>query len=115
MQRTLLRQLFRRLMDAYLRVYGDAASRGHRQPTLVLVVGPHDPSLSPSGILPRAPLPADLLGDTPTWLHLASNPVRLKVYTRELVIFRFDYSRQLLRHCIHLPQTSTSSEVGFFS
>ncbi|VDM01972.1 unnamed protein product [Schistocephalus solidus] len=115
---SVLKKLFRRLGEAYLRAYDDLARQGVRQPKLILVVGPNDPSLGPRGILPRPALPEDLFEEVPgydrkangrtrlpTWLHLASNPVRLRLYTREIVVFRYDYSRQLLRHCVHLPGT----------
>lgn len=121
----LLKALFRRLCEAYLRAFRD--NPDSLQPKLILVLGPNDPSLGPRGVLPRAPLPANLFEEVPNverngeygefilphWLHLASNPVRLRLYTREVVVFRYDYSHQLLRHCIHLStSTANNSEVS---
>ncbi|VDL36168.1 unnamed protein product [Hymenolepis diminuta] len=110
-QCALLKQLFKRLLDTFLRVYGDSGARGHCQPKLILVPGPHDPCIGPTGIYPRPPLPLDLFGITapqqrcPEWLWLASNPCRIRLFTREVVVFRYDYAKHLLRHCIHLPST----------
>uniref|UniRef100_A0A0R3TL36 DNA polymerase II subunit 2 n=1 Tax=Rodentolepis nana TaxID=102285 RepID=A0A0R3TL36_RODNA len=105
----LLKQLFKRLSDTFLRIYGDSEARGHCQPKLILIPGPHDPCIGPTGIYPRPPLPLDLFGITapqqqcPDWLWLASNPCRIRLFTREIVVFRYDYAKHLLRHCIHLP------------
>ncbi|VDD74882.1 unnamed protein product [Mesocestoides corti] len=115
-KRALLRQLFGRLTDAFLRAYGDAESRGSRQPTLVLVPGPSDLCLGPPGIYPRPSLAPDLFqaadrSKLPAWLHLASNPIRLRLFTREIVVFRYDYG-QLLRHCVHLPSTTVTGPTG---
>ncbi|VDM18097.1 unnamed protein product [Hydatigera taeniaeformis] len=114
-KRGLLKHLFKRLIDAFLRVYGDAEARGHRQPRLVLVPGPHDPCVGPQGIHPRPSLPFDLFGIeergalSTDWLWLATNPCRLRVFTREVVVFRYDYGRHLMRYCLHLPTVSSTS------
>ncbi|KAH9278824.1 DNA polymerase epsilon subunit 2 [Echinococcus granulosus] len=114
-KRTLLKHLFKRLTGIFLRVYGDVETRGHRQPRLVLVPGPHDPCVGPQGIYPRPPLPSDLFGmeergaSSANWLWLATNPCRLRVFTREVVVFRYDYGRHLVRYCIHLPTASSTS------
>ncbi|KAM7539312.1 hypothetical protein Aperf_G00000058311 [Anoplocephala perfoliata] len=110
-QRALLKQLFKRLTDSFFRVYGDAETRGHCQPHLILVPGPHDPCIGPQGIYPRPQLSLDLFGiagpqqKCPDWLWLASNPCRIRLFTREVVVFRYDYGKHLLRHCIHLSST----------
>lgn len=106
---SLLKQLFRRLVDNFLRVYADSEERGYRQPRLILVPGPHDPCVGPQGIYPRPALPLNLFGETTAsnWLWLATNPCRLRVYSRELVVFRYDYAKHLVRHCIHFPCVSS--------
>ncbi|VDK39966.1 unnamed protein product [Taenia asiatica] len=114
-KRGLLKHLFKRLTDIFLRVYGDAETRGFRQPRLVLVPGPHDPCVGPQGIYPRPQLPLDLFGmeergtSSTKWLWLATNPCRLRLFTREVVVFRYDYGRHLVRYCIHLPTVSSTS------
>lgn len=79
-------------------------------PYLILVPGPEDPVMASSHILPRPGLPLDLVSDSVTnpinpynWLRLASNPCRIRLYTREIVVFRAEYTRLLVRHCVHLP------------
>ncbi|KAL5963522.1 DNA polymerase epsilon subunit 2, partial [Taenia solium] len=114
-KRGLLKHLFKRLTDIFLRVYGDAETRGFRQPRLLLVPGPHDPCVGPQGIYPRPQLPLDLFGmeergaSSTKWLWLATNPCRLRLFTREVVVFRYDYGRHLVRYCIHLPTVSSTS------
>ncbi|KAL5103635.1 DNA polymerase epsilon subunit 2 [Taenia crassiceps] len=114
-KRALLKRLFKRLTDIFLRVYGDVEKRGYRQPRLVLIPGPNDPCVGPQGIYPRPQLPLDLFGmeergaSSTDWLWLATNPCRLRVFTREVVVFRYDYGRHLIRYCIHLPAVSSTS------
>ncbi|KAA3678107.1 DNA polymerase epsilon subunit 2 [Paragonimus westermani] len=120
-----LRVLLRQLLIQYRTAFPDIDSLSPAQcPHLILVPGPEDPVCAPFHLLPKPGLPFELVmtdlerrrgGDEqssvtcPPWLHLASNPCRLRLYTREIVIFRAEYSRLLLRHCIHLPTTSDTS------
>ena len=70
----------------------------------ILVPGPRDPG-SASGLLPRPPLPAALAGrllDTaliPS-LTLATNPVRIRFLSQELVLFRGEVTTPLLRRSV---------------
>ncbi|KER27216.1 DNA polymerase epsilon subunit B, partial [Opisthorchis viverrini] len=110
-----LRSLLRQLLSTYKNAFPDVDSLGPSQsPHLILIPGPDDPACAPSHLLPKRGFPAELIGEfsrrradmaveCPPWLHLASNPCRIRLYTREVVIFRADYTRLLVRHCIHLP------------
>ncbi|VEL19863.1 unnamed protein product [Protopolystoma xenopodis] len=128
----LLRRLLGQLLQLFLHHFPhlntgrpgttSSASRVNQRPQLVLVPGPNDALPAPNIIYPQPGLsaslflPPDLLQPAqengfeprpPTWLHLVSNPCRLSLYTREIVIFRSDYSRQLIRHCLHLPSAAS--------
>ncbi|KAF5400224.1 hypothetical protein PHET_06208 [Paragonimus heterotremus] len=120
-----LRVLLRQLLILYRTAFPDIDSLSPAQsPHLILVPGPEDPVCAPFHLLPKPGLPFELVMTDlerrrgsdersyltcPPWLHLASNPCRLRLYTREIVIFRAEYSRLLLRHCIHLPTASDTS------
>ncbi|CAH8509946.1 unnamed protein product [Dicrocoelium dendriticum] len=116
-----LRQLLIQLIMVYKNAFPDIDTLSpSRCPHLILVPGPTDPVCAPSSILPRPGFPFRLFSDIldgrrvgndaavkcPPWLHLTSNPCRLRLYTREIVVFRAEYSRLLIRHCIHLPAFS---------
>lgn len=64
----------------------------------VFIPGPNDPG---SHMLPRVPLPdyltLDIAKDLPN-VVLATNPCRIRHFSRELVFFRHDVLRQLRRH-----------------
>ncbi|CAL8105535.1 unnamed protein product [Calicophoron daubneyi] len=125
-RRTTLRRLFRQLITIYRNAFPDlsTASSGKfsgsvQPPHLILVPGPEDPVCAPARLLPRPGLSIDLVQESegrpslngcPNWLHLASNPCRIRLYTREIVIFRAEYTRLLVRHCIHLPTLTDLSE-----
>ncbi|CAH8433861.1 unnamed protein product [Schistosoma mattheei] len=114
-RRLILRRLLRQLITIFKNNFPDSesqhTSQSNQSPKLILIPGPEDPVYAPKHILPRPGLGIDLISDNkdrsssscPPWLHLASNPCRLRLYTREIVIFRVNYSRLLVRHCIHLP------------
>ncbi|CAH8434372.1 unnamed protein product [Schistosoma haematobium] len=114
-RRLILRRLLRQLITIFKNNFPDSesqhTSQSNQSPKLILIPGPEDPVYAPKHILPRPSLGIDLISDNkdrsssscPPWLHLASNPCRLRLYTREIVIFRVNYSRLLVRHCIHLP------------
>ncbi|CAH8433197.1 unnamed protein product [Heterobilharzia americana] len=117
-RRIILRRLLRQLITIFKNNFPDTEaqtnSESNQSPSLVLIPGPEDPVCAPKHILPRPGLPVDLVSSDrdrstscPQWLHLASNPCRLRVYTREIVVFRINYSRLLVRHCIHLPTLNT--------
>nr|AAW26767.1 SJCHGC08812 protein [Schistosoma japonicum] len=115
--RIILRKLLRQLLTIFKNNFPESsesqnASQLNQSPQLILIPGPDDPVYAPQHILPRPGLGIDLISDDikdrspsscPPWLRLASNPCRLRLYTREIVIFRANYSRLLVRHCIHLP------------
>ncbi|KAH8855640.1 DNA polymerase epsilon subunit 2 [Schistosoma japonicum] len=115
--RIILRKLLRQLLTIFKNNFPESSesqntSQLNQSPQLILIPGPDDPVYAPQHILPRPGLGIDLISDDikdrspsscPPWLRLASNPCRLRLYTREIVIFRANYSRLLVRHCIHLP------------
>uniref|UniRef100_A0A183ANR6 DNA polymerase II subunit 2 n=1 Tax=Echinostoma caproni TaxID=27848 RepID=A0A183ANR6_9TREM len=116
-RRTMLQQILRQLLSVYTSAF--PVSEDNPPPQLILVPGPEDPVTAPSHILPRPSLPIDLISDNPTnptnphkWLRLASNPCRIRVYTREIVVFRAEYTRLLVRHCVHLPTFSNTGVEG---
>ncbi|KAH8855641.1 DNA polymerase epsilon subunit 2 [Schistosoma japonicum] len=116
-RRIILRKLLRQLLTIFKNNFPESSesqntSQLNQSPQLILIPGPDDPVYAPQHILPRPGLGIDLISDDikdrspsscPPWLRLASNPCRLRLYTREIVIFRANYSRLLVRHCIHLP------------
>nr|CAH8822964.1 unnamed protein product [Trichobilharzia regenti] len=119
-RRIILKRLLRQLITIFKNNFPDTdsqnTSESNRSPALILIPGPEDPVYAPKYILPRPGLSLDLISNDgnrsssstcPSWLHLASNPCRLRVYTREIVIFRVNYSRLLIRHCVHLPTINT--------
>ncbi|KAL3316647.1 DNA polymerase epsilon subunit 2 [Cichlidogyrus casuarinus] len=118
---SILEKLLKQLLQAFVMNYPEKKAR----PQLVLVPGPNDPIVSPSRILPYASLRSDLISadfqqDIATncadlqldskpdskyrWLHLMSNPCRMRVFSRSVVLFRSQYNDKLINHCIHLPK-----------
>ncbi|KAA0191529.1 DNA polymerase epsilon subunit, partial [Fasciolopsis buskii] len=108
-RRVILRRIIRQLIAVYTSAF-PVSEDNPSPPYLILVPGPEDPVMASSHILPRPGLPLDLVSDSVTnpinpynWLRLASNPCRIRLYTREIVVFRAEYTRLLVRHCVHLP------------
>ena len=88
-----------------------------RETHFVLVPGPGDPGSAP--VLPRPPLPTALAAPhlcLPSgaprpglpFLTLATNPCRLRFYTKEVVLFRGEPSTRLARACM-LPADPPAS------
>lgn len=71
----------------------------------VFVPGPHDPGVA--GVLPRPPIPryftAALRSKVPHALF-ASNPCRMRYFSKEVVFFRDDLVGKLRRHCLLEPR-----------
>ncbi|TPP58493.1 DNA polymerase epsilon subunit [Fasciola gigantica] len=108
-RRLILRRIIRQLITVYTNAF-PVSEDSPSPPQLILVPGPEDPVTASSHILPRPGLPVDLVSDSLTnptnpynWLRLVSNPCRIRIYTREIVVFRAEYTRLLVRHCVHLP------------
>lgn len=99
------RVLFRRLA----RLMAAHGSLTERTP-LLLVPGPADLGLS--RLLPRPGLPKALEAELKQRLPLArlvTNPVRLRCFTQELVVFREDLSAKMARHCLHTPREAVAA------
>eukprot|EP00798_Chlamydomonas_sp_ICE-L_P003761 gene3761-13821_t len=79
----------------------------------VFVPGPGDPGLG--CILPQAPLPAFFTGELRKTLPnavFASNPCRLRYFSQEIVLFRYDALKRLRRRCIVPPKMEGSRAGG---
>lgn len=67
----------------------------------IFVPGPQDPGAGST--LPRAPLPSFFLKPLVKALHhvdFTTNPCKLRVFTQDLLLFREDILRKMLRHCL---------------
>ena len=72
----------------------------------VFVPGPHDPGAG--NTVPRPGLPSFFtraLRKKVRHVQFASNPCRIRFYSQEIVIFREDILKKMLRHCL-LPTNS---------
>eukprot|EP00878_Enallax_costatus_P001045 GHUV01001180.1.p1 GENE.GHUV01001180.1~~GHUV01001180.1.p1 ORF type:complete len:395 (+),score=91.74 GHUV01001180.1:179-1186(+) len=82
-----------RLIDTYSRIKEGS--------TFVFVPGPNDPGLGQ--VLPQPRLPTYFTSELQAVLPnavFASNPCRIKYYTKEIVIFRYDLLKQMRRRCL---------------
>jgi DNA polymerase epsilon subunit 2 len=81
----------------------------------VLVPGPHDLTLGATEALPRSKLPklfAQGVSERVAHVHLASNPVRLRFFGREVVLFRDELVIHLRRSAIVEPKTDVLTEMA---
>ena len=82
---------------------------------LVFVPGPNDPAAT--GVLPRPRLPAPIAGRLEARLprdarvHWMSNPCRLVYYSQEIVVFRDDLLRKMLRHAVLLRDDLSAADM----
>ena len=77
------------------------------QGKFIFVPGPNDPGMA--DILPRPPLPKHFTGGLRSKLshvHFATNPCRLRYFSKEIVLTRQDVVHKLRRHCILKPRSS---------
>lgn len=85
---------------------------------IVFVPGPYDPPST--GVLPRpriaAPIAERLMARLPpdAHVHWMSNPCRLVYYSQELVVFRDDLLRKMLRHTVRLREDLSASDMPKF-
>ncbi|WFD18523.1 DNA-directed DNA polymerase [Malassezia caprae] len=85
---------------------------------LVFVPGPHDPAAT--GVLPRPRLPAPIAERLEARLppsaqvHWMSNPCRLVYYSQEVVVFRDDLLRKMLRHAVLLRDDLSAADMPKF-
>lgn len=80
----------------------------------VFVPGPNDPGVT--GVLPRAPIPnffTSALRSRVRHVTLASNPCRIRYFSKELVFFRDDLVGKMRRHCLLEPrEEDEDDDVG---
>lgn len=77
----------------------------------VFVPGPQDPGIT--GVLPRSPLPkyfTSTLRSKVKHAIFASNPCRMRYFSKELVFYRDDLVRKLRRHCLLEPRVDEEEE-----
>lgn len=71
----------------------------------VFVPGPNDPGIT--GVLPRGPIPnyfTSSLRSKVKHAIFASNPCRIRFFTKEIVFFRDDLVGKMRRHCLLEPR-----------
>ncbi|KAL7535352.1 hypothetical protein ACHAXR_006435 [Thalassiosira sp. AJA248-18] len=71
----------------------------------VFVPGPNDPGIT--GVLPRGPIPkyfTSALRSKVKHAIFASNPCRMRYFTKEIVFFRDDLVGKMRRHCLLDPR-----------
>ncbi|KAL7549632.1 hypothetical protein ACHAWF_012897 [Thalassiosira exigua] len=77
----------------------------------VFVPGPNDPGIS--GVLPRGPIPkcfTSALRSRVKHVVFASNPCRMRFFSKEIVFFRDDLVGKMRRHCLLEPREDESDE-----
>lgn len=77
----------------------------------VFIPGPNDPGIS--GVLPRGPIPnyfTTSLRSKVKHAIFASNPCRMRFFSKELVFFRDDLVGKMRRHCLLEPREEDEDE-----
>jgi DNA polymerase epsilon subunit 2 len=101
--------------------YDRLAELIRQRPTLaqhahfVLVPGPNDLTLGAGEVLPRSGLPrvfAEGLKESVANLHLASNPVRLRFYGRDIVLFRDEHVIHTRRNAVIEPPMDRAANMS---
>lgn len=78
----------------------------------VFVPGPNDPGIS--GILPRGPVPDYFTSSVRSKVKhavFASNPCRMRFFTKEIVFFRDNLVGKMRRHCLLEPREEEENDV----
>lgn len=80
----------------------------------MLVPGPDD--VHRTGILPRLPLPRSVTQSLeqvlpPGHLHSTSNPARIRVLDHDIVVFRFDLARKMVRNTVLFKDPSLEADA----
>eukprot|EP00956_Cyclotella_meneghiniana_P040265 scaffold191200_cov73-Cyclotella_meneghiniana.AAC.1 len=79
----------------------------------VFVPGPNDPGMT--GVLPRGPIPNYFTGSLRSKVKhafFASNPCRMRFFTKELVFFRDDLVSKMRRHALLQPRQDEESDAS---
>jgi len=77
----------------------------------VFIPGPNDPGIT--GVLPRGPIPnyfTSFLRSKVKHAIFASNPCRMRFFTKEIVFFRDDLVGKMRRHCLLEPREDEDDE-----
>jgi len=72
----------------------------------ILIPGTSDPGGTIVNILPLPPLPSIIVQPIKEKLknvHFGSNPLRIRYYGQDIVLFREDLVNRMRRHCVHDP------------
>jgi DNA polymerase epsilon subunit 2 len=79
----------------------------------VFVPGPNDPGMT--GVLPRGPIPNYFTGSVRSKVKhafFATNPCRMRFFTKELVFFRDDLVSKMRRHTLLQPRQDEESDAS---
>lgn len=79
----------------------------------VLIPGPNDPGIT--GILPRGPIPnyfTAALRSKVKNVMLASNPCRMRFFTKEIVFFRDNLVSKMRRNCLIEPRQESTGQLS---
>jgi DNA polymerase epsilon subunit 2 len=79
----------------------------------VFIPGPNDPGIT--GILPRGPIPnyfTAALRSKVKNVMLASNPCRMRFFTKEIVFFRDNLVSKMRRNCLIEPRQDSSGQLS---
>ena len=80
----------------------------------VLIPGPNDPGIT--GVLPRGPIPnyfTSALRSKVKNVMLASNPCRMRFFTKEIVFFRDNLVSKMRRNCLIEPRQDSKPHSFF--
>ena len=87
--------------------FPNVASEGR----FVFVPGPNDPGIT--GVLPRGPIPNYFTNNLRSKVKhaiFASNPCRMRFFTKEIVFFRDDMVGKMRRHCLLEPREEENAD-----
>jgi len=79
----------------------------------VFVPGPNDPGIT--GVLPRGPIPnyfTSALRSKVKNVTLASNPCRMRFFTKEIVFFRDNLVSKMRRNCLIEPRQDSNGQLS---
>ena len=79
----------------------------------VLIPGPNDPGIT--GVLPRGPIPnyfTSALRSKVKNVMLASNPCRMRFFTKEIVFFRDNLVSKMRRNCLIEPRQDSNGQLS---
>jgi len=79
----------------------------------VFIPGPNDPGIT--GVLPRGPIPNYFTSSLRSKVRhaiFASNPCRMRFFTKEIVFFRDDLVGKMRRHCLMEPREDNDDDTS---